>query len=97
MLLTGNNSFAKQNKSQLKLLSCLAIFRYIILKLLVYLFPQIVPSGACRHTLKATSVTAYLGNGCAIKNVQLIAARTTKLHDRTSDEITLDEVERIAI
>jgi hypothetical protein len=23
--------------------------------------------------------------------------RTTKLHDRTSDEITLDEVERIAI
>ena len=36
-----------------------------------------------------------------IENAQAIAAhespRTTKLYDRTSDEITLDEVERIAI
>ena len=39
--------------------------------------------------------TAYL------ENAQTSAAheslRTTKLYDRTSDEITLDEVERIAI
>ncbi len=37
----------------------------------------------------------------AIENAQVIAAhespRTTKLYDRTSDVITLDEVERILI
>ena len=36
-----------------------------------------------------------------IENAQLIAGhespRTTKLYDRTSDEITLDDIERIAI
>jgi len=36
-----------------------------------------------------------------IENAQAIAAhespRTTKLYDRTSDEITLDEIERILI
>lgn len=36
-----------------------------------------------------------------LENAQLMAAhespRTTKLYDRTGDEITLDEVERIAI
>jgi hypothetical protein len=46
-------------------------------------------------------ITAYLENGGTIENAQAIAAhespRTTKLYDRTSDEITLDEVERIAI
>jgi hypothetical protein len=44
--------------------------------------------------------TAYLENGGTIENAQLIAAhespRTTKLYDRTGDEITLDEVEWIA-
>ncbi len=43
----------------------------------------------------------YLENGGTIENAQAIAAhespRTTKLYDRTADEITLDEVERIAI
>jgi len=42
-----------------------------------------------------------LENGGTIENAQAIAAhespRTTKLYDRTNDEITLDEVERIAI
>ncbi len=46
-------------------------------------------------------ITAYLLNGGTIENAQAIAAhespRTTKLYDRTSDEITLDEVERIGI
>ena len=41
------------------------------------------------------------GLGGALENTQEMAApespRTTKLYDRTSDEITLDEVERIAI
>ena len=44
---------------------------------------------------------AYLDNGGTLENAQLMAAhespRTTKLYDRTGDEITLDEVERIAI
>jgi hypothetical protein len=40
------------------------------------------------------------GERCTIENAQAQAIespRTTKLYDRTSDEITLDEVERIAI
>jgi hypothetical protein len=32
-----------------------------------------------------------------LENAQAMAPRTTKLHDRTGDEITLDEVERITI
>jgi integrase/recombinase XerD len=55
----------------------------------------------CCHTFRATGITAYLENGGTIENAQAIAAhespRTTKLYDRTSDEITLDEVERIQI
>jgi len=46
-------------------------------------------------------ITDHLENGGTIENAQAIAAResprTTKLYDRASDEITLDEVERIAI
>lgn len=60
-----------------------------------------LPSEACCHTFRATGITAYLENGGTIENAQAIAAhespRTTKLYDRTNDEITLDEVERILI
>jgi len=60
-----------------------------------------LPSSTCCHTFRATGITAYLENGGTIENAQLIAAhespRTTKLYDRTGDEITLDEVERIGI
>jgi integrase/recombinase XerD len=60
-----------------------------------------LPASTSCHTFRATGITAYLENGGAIENAQAIAAhespRTTKLYDRTSDEITLDEVERIAI
>ena len=55
----------------------------------------------CCHTFRATGITAFLENGGTIENAQAIAAhespRTTKLYDRTSDEITLDEVERIVL
>lgn len=55
----------------------------------------------CCHTFRATGITAYLDNSGTLENAQAMAAhespRTTKLYDRTSDEITLDEVERIAI
>ena len=58
-------------------------------------------AATCCHTFRATGITAYLENGGTIENAQAIAAhespRTTKLYDRTSDEITLDEVERIVI
>lgn len=60
-----------------------------------------LPESTCCHTFRATGITAYLENGGTIENAQTIAAhespRTTKLYDRTSDEITLDEIERIAI
>jgi integrase/recombinase XerD len=55
---------------------------------------------AC-HTFRATGITEYLRNGGTIEHAQQIAAhespRTTKLYDRTSDAISLDEIERIVI
>jgi site-specific recombinase XerD len=60
-----------------------------------------IPDTTCNHTFRATGITAYLDNGGTIENAQAIAAhespRTTKLYDRTGDEITLDEIERIVI
>src|SRR5271169_2679503 len=53
------------------------------------------------HTFRATGITVYLLNGGLLEYAQQMAAhespRTAKLCDRTGDEITLDEVERIAI
>jgi len=53
------------------------------------------------HTFRASGITAYLEAGGTLENAQTMAAdespRTTKLYDRTGDEITLDEVERITI
>jgi integrase/recombinase XerD len=53
------------------------------------------------HTFRATGITAYLENGGTIEHAQQIAAhespRTTKLYDRTSDALNLDEIERILI
>jgi hypothetical protein len=40
-------------------------------------------------------ITAYLAHAQAIAAHE--SPRTTKLYDRTSDQITLDEVERIQI
>jgi site-specific recombinase XerD len=53
------------------------------------------------HTFRATGITAYLKNGGLLEHAQTIAnhssPRTTKLYDRRSDEISLDEIEKIAI
>jgi site-specific recombinase XerD len=53
------------------------------------------------HTFRATGITAYLKNGGKLEVAQQMAAhesaRTTGLYDRRGDEISLDEVERIAI
>jgi integrase len=60
-----------------------------------------LPYSTCCHTFRATGITAYLENGGTIEHAQAIAnhesPRTTKLYDRTGDQISLDEVERIAI
>ena len=60
-----------------------------------------LPARTCNHSFRATGITAYLGNGGTLERAQQIAAhespRTTKLYDRTSDNITLDEIERIVI
>ena len=52
------------------------------------------------HTFRATGITAYLKNKGTLEAAQHIAnhesPRTTKLYDRRQDEISLDEVERIA-
>ena len=60
-----------------------------------------LPETICCHTFRATGITAYLENGGTIENAQSIAnhesPKTTKLYDRTNDQITLDEVERILI
>ena len=55
-------------------------------------------SNGC-HTFRATGITAYLEAGGTLENAQAMAAhespRTTKLYDRTGDEITLDEVREL--
>jgi len=59
------------------------------------------PENICYHTLRATGITAYLEAGGTIESTQAIAAhespRTTKLYDRTSVVLSLDEIERIVI
>lgn len=53
------------------------------------------------HTFRATGITAYLSNGGKLEIAQRIAAhessRTTGLYDRRSDQISLDEIERVGI
>ena len=59
----------------------------------------VLPCSTCCHTFRATGITAYLQNGDILEHAQQITAHqspsTTKLCDRTKDEISLDEVERI--
>ena len=53
------------------------------------------------HTFRATGITAYLKNGGTLETAARMAGhastRTTQLYDRRSDEVTLDEVERVLI
>ena len=60
-----------------------------------------LPDTICNHTFRATGITAYLKNGGTIEHAEQIAnhesSKTTKLYDRTNDQITIDEVERIVI
>jgi integrase len=60
-----------------------------------------ISESTCCHTFRATGITVYMENGGTLENAQAIAAhespRTTKLYDRSGDQITLDEIERIVI
>jgi len=53
------------------------------------------------HSFRATGITEYLRNGGKLEIAQQMAnhesARTTGLYDRRSDQVSLDEVERIVI
>jgi site-specific recombinase XerD len=53
------------------------------------------------HSFRATGITAYLKNGGTLEKAAAMAnhasTRTTQLYDRRRDEVSLDEVERIAI
>ena len=53
------------------------------------------------HTFRATGITAYLKNGGTLERAAAIAnhasTRTTQLYDRRTDEVNLDEIERILI
>lgn len=60
-----------------------------------------LPSSTCSHSFRASGITCYLLNGGTLEKAQSIAnhesPRTTKLYDRTSDEVSLDEIEKILI
>ena len=60
-----------------------------------------LPAGVCNHTMRAMGITAYLENGGTVEKAQMIAAhespRTTKLYDRRSQQISLNDIERILI
>jgi len=53
------------------------------------------------HSFRATGITAYLKNGGTLERAAAMAShastRTTQLYDRRSDDVTLDEVERIGV
>ncbi len=53
------------------------------------------------HSFRATGITEYLGNGGKLEIAQQMAnhesSRTTGLYGRRSDQVSLDEVERIRI
>jgi len=60
-----------------------------------------LPNNISCHTFRATGITEYLRNGGTVEKAAQIAAhestRTTQLYNRTDDELTLDEIERIMI
>jgi site-specific recombinase XerD len=67
--------------------------------------PRAVPAGIAtkigNHTFRATGITAYLKNGGTLERAAAMAnqasTRTTQLYDRRRNEVSLDDVERVAI
>jgi site-specific recombinase XerD len=60
-----------------------------------------IDTAVCCHTFRATGITAYLKNGGTLERAAHMAnhssTKTTQLYDRRSDDVSLDEVERILI
>jgi integrase len=60
-----------------------------------------ISAPVCCHSFRATGITVYLENNGTLETAQKIAAhespRTTKLYDRTDDQLTLDEIEKISV
>ena len=58
-----------------------------------------IDAAICNHTFRATGITTYLSNGGSIERAANIAGHasinTTKIYDRRSDDVTLDEIEKI--
>ena len=55
----------------------------------------------CNHTFRATGITSYLLGGGTIEKAQQIAShsspKTTKLYDRTGDQVSVNEIDKIRI
>jgi len=55
----------------------------------------------CCHSFRATGVTAYMNSGGTIEIAQRIAGHTspstTRIYDRSEDQLTLQEIERVQI
>jgi len=53
------------------------------------------------HSFRATGIATYLKNGGTLEKAASMAnhasTRATQLYDRRSDEVTIDEVERVGI
>ena len=58
-------------------------------------------TAVCNHTFRATGITTYLKNNGTLERAASMAnhssTRTTQLYDRRTDDVTLDEVEKIQI
>jgi integrase/recombinase XerD len=58
-----------------------------------------VSSTTCNHSFRATGITVFRKNGGTLEQAQQIAAhaspKTTMLYDRSGDEISLSEIERV--
>jgi len=59
------------------------------------------PAEVSCHSFRATGITDYLANGGELGNAEAFAGHelptTTKLYDRTGQELSLEEIERIPI
>src|SRR5208337_4574164 len=97
-----NNPIFRSALGKTKQLSSKRMSRHAALKMIQRRTKKAgIPTAVCCHSFRATGITNYLENGGTLEKAQQMAAhespKTTKLYDRTSDAITLDEVERIAI
>ena len=62
---------------------------------------SVATNGKFTVATNTTGITAYLLNGGTLERAQAIAGhespRTTKLYDRTADEVTIEDIEKIGI